>query len=314
MARSGCSGQRTSLPGWQSRIEGKQTAGCANMGRKRNPRWIENENRIREIRKLVEKLGKPPRKVTKRDFIENDLGSLINLYQGSPKRALMEAGYDPGPRKQPKGHWEDRGNRIQAIHEVMRITGKQSSDLRKMDFIGNGYGIVVRNRTMKELLDEAGLECERYQRPAGYWQDRENRIREVRALVEKLGKDPGNVTKQDMTSHGLSTLLSVHRGSMRAILREAGYNVHKKRPPKYWNSKDNRVRATRELVKSLSKKPEAIDREDFVKAGLHSLLLKYRDELAATYERGDIITFDQGYLLKYPTTVSRALAEAGIIR
>lgn len=284
------------------------------MGRRPNPRWIEKDNRIRETRRLVKLLGKPVRKITKKDFIENDLGSLLNCYQGSPKRALIEAGYDPGPMKHPKGYWDDQENRTKAVHEIMRLTGKQSTELRKMDFIMNGYSLVVKDRSMEELMRESGLEFRRYQRSAGYWKSRENRVREVRSLVTSLGKNPSDVTKRDLSEHGLSTVLSVHHGSLRSILREAGYTVEKKKPPKFWNQKENRIHATKELVKRLHKDPARIGREDFVHAGLHSLLLKYRDELAASYERGEIITFDQGYLLSYPTSVSRALAEAGIIR
>lgn len=284
------------------------------MGRKRNPLWMDKANRVREIHALVRSTGKPVRKITKRDFTERGLGSLLNCYRGSPKRALLEAGYDPGPMKHPKGYWDVKENRVSAVHTVMRITGKSSTGLRKLDFINNGYSLVVKNRTMEELMLEADLEFKRYQRSPGYWKSRENRIREVRALVVTLGKNPNDITKRDLNANGLSTILSVHRGSLRVIMREAGYQVEKRKPPKFWNNKENRIHATKELVKKLEKDPVDIGRDDFVAAGLQSLLLKYRDELAAEYEKGEIITFDKGYLLKYPTSVARALAEAGVIR
>lgn len=283
------------------------------MGRKRNPKWERKEDRIRQVREIVQDTGKPLRKITKRDFQERGLGSLLNYYKGSPKRALLDAGYDPGPIKHPKGFWDVKENRIQAVYTVMRITGKESTELRKLDFINNGYSLVVKNRTIEMLMEEAGLEFIRYQRDSGYWNDPENRIREVRALVTSLGKDPSDVTKRDLNANGLSTVLGTHRGSLRAIMKEAGYDVVKKKPPKYWNSKENRIRATKGLVGDLDKSPKEITRDDFVHAGLHSLLLKYRDELAAEYEKGEIITFEKGYLLKYHSAVERALAEAGLI-
>ena len=284
------------------------------MGRKGNPLWEDKANRVREIHSLVEVSNKPIRKITKKDFIERGLGSLLNYYRGSPKRALIDAGYDPGPIKHPKGFWEIKENRIAAVHKIMDITGKKSTDLRKLDFIRNGYSLVVKNRSMEELIGEANLEFLIYQRIAGYWHIQENRIREIQGLINKLDKDPNDITKSDLNAHGLSTVLSVHHGSLRAIMKEAGYHVEKKKPPKYWNDKENRIQATLELFDVLDKTPETIKREDFIDAGLHSLLLKYRDELAAEYEKGEIITFDKGYLLRYETSVERALAEAGIIR
>jgi hypothetical protein len=284
------------------------------MGRKRNPLWEEKANRVREVHALVKSKKKPVRKITKKDFQDFGLKSLLNYYRGSPKRALMEAGYDPGPIKHPKGFWDIEENRVDAVHTVMKITGKKSIDLRKLDFINNGYSLVVKKRSIEELMQEANLEFLRYQREAGYWKIQENRIRAVRNLVNDLGKDPNDITKRDLNSNGLSTILSFHRGSLRAIMKEAGFDVEKKKPPKYWNNKENRTRATKELVNRLDKDPITIGRDDFVGAGLHSLLLKYRDELVSEYERGEIITFDKGYLLKYPSSVQRALAEAGIIK
>ena len=111
-----------------------------------------------------------------------------------------------------------------------------------------------------------------------------------------------------LSSGGKDSLLSF------GLLREAGYEVEKKKPPKFWNVKENRIKATRELCRTLDKDPKTIGRDDFIEAGLHSLLLKYRDDLAANYEKGEIITYNRGYLLKYQTSVERALAEAGIIK
>ncbi|MCK4614687.1 MAG: hypothetical protein KAU14_07780 [Thermoplasmata archaeon] len=283
------------------------------MGRRRNAYWDDKNNRVKAIKELVKSADKPLRKITKRDFFDRKLGTLLNIYKGSPKRALIDAGFDPGPLKHPKGYWNIKEHRIEAIHKMLEITGKEPTKLRKLDFISTGYSLLVKNRTMEELLSEAGLPFIRYQRNPGYWKNKENRIREVRALVEKLDKDPSSITKNDFTEHGLSTVLNTHRGSLRAIMKEAGYHVVKKKPPKYWNIKENRVNAIRNLVRKLNKKPSDIRRDDFVKAGLQSLLLKYRDEVAAEYEKGDIITYDKGYLLKYRTKLERALAEAGLI-
>lgn len=284
------------------------------MGRRPNPRWIEREARVSEVRRLVSLLAKPVRKITKRDFIEHDLGSLLNCYQGSPKRALIDAGYEPGPMKRPKGYWDVPENRERAVHEVMEITGKSSTELRKLDFIRNGYSLLVKDRSIRDLMLETGLEFHTYQQETGYWKVRDNRIRAIKDLIETLGKDPSEITKKDLNANGLSTVLGVHHGSLRSILREAGYHIEKKKPPKYWNEKENRIVATRDLVARLDKDPRRIGREDFVGAGLHSLLLKYRDEIAVNYERGEIITYDRGYLMKYATSVERALAEAGLIK
>ena len=284
------------------------------MGRNRNKYWDVHSRREQAIHSLVKATGKPLRKITKRDFIERDLGPLLNLYNGSPKRALKDAGYDPGPMKHERGHWESQENRIKAVMDVMDRCGKSSLQLRKVDFITHGYSLLVKNRSIRDLLLEAELDYEQYQRESGYWRIKENRITEVRELVERLGKDPSQVTKSDICKHGLSTVLNTHRGSIRSLMKEAGFTVVKKKPPKYWNEKENRIKAVKSFIELTGKAPEQITRDDFTKAGLQSLLLKYRDHLACEYEKGEIITYNKGYLLKYDTAVERALVEAGYLK
>ncbi len=81
----------------------------------------------------------------------------------------------------------------------------------------------------------------------------------------------------------------------------------------YWNSKENRIKATRWLTKTLGKKPDKIIQKDFISHGLVGLLAAYSDKRCATYEKGEFFTFDPGYLLQFPSPVERALIEAGFI-
>jgi len=87
----------------------------------------------------------------------------------------------------------------------------------------------------------------------------------------------------------------------------------KKAPYGYWNSKENRIKATRWLIKTLGKEPDKIIQKDFISHGLVGLLVAYSDKRCATYEKGEILTFDTGYLLGHPSPLERALAEAGFI-
>lgn len=87
----------------------------------------------------------------------------------------------------------------------------------------------------------------------------------------------------------------------------------KRAPRGYWNKKDNRIRATKWLVKSLGKKPDELKQKDFFSHGLAGLLAAYSDERCSTYEKGEVFTFEPGYLLGFHTPLERALAEAGLI-
>lgn len=280
------------------------------MTRKPRGYWDIKENRINAVKELKKKLKKPAKDIRKKDFIDNGLSSLLDKYNGSYKKALIEAGFKPSISNKSK-----KELRIKKVKEIINELNKPIFEIKKKDFMDKGINNLIKNMTLKEILEEAGYEYEPLRRVSGYWNIRENRIKETKKLVEKLGKLPKEIKKSDFNDNGLSTLLAKYRGSVSKALRDAGFTELKNiKPNGYWNIKENRIKATRELFLKLGKKPNEIQRRDFEENGLESLLNKYKPSICAEYERGFLLTWDKGYLLKYKTACERALAEAGIIK
>ena len=138
------------------------------------------------------------------------------------------------------------------------------------------------------------------------WRAKSDRVRAVRALVERLGKKPQDVTSRDFIDGHLSTLFSENGSSVYGLLREAGYRFspleRNKVPRYYWMDRRNQVRAVRGLVRKLGKPPGHITADDFRHARLWSLL-RYHDRnparvlRAAGYRIGidDLKTKPHGY-------------------
>ncbi len=108
--------------------------------------WKKKENRVAAIKRLVEKLGKPPNEITRRDFKENKLAGVLNYYSGSPFEALKAAGYDIKEYemdKVPMGYWEKEGNRVAAIKRLVESLGKPLNEITVGDFYENKLGGLI---------------------------------------------------------------------------------------------------------------------------------------------------------------------------
>lgn len=280
------------------------------MVRKPRGYWNLKENRVDAVKNLKKKLKKPAKDLRKSDFVNNGLSSLLDKFNGSYKKALSEAGFNP--TISAKSVQKLRKKRIR---EVIEALNKPISEIRKKDFNGKGISSLIKSMTLKEIIEDAGFEFESSRKTSGYWTEKENRVKETKALIEKLGKTPKEIRKRDFNEHGLSTLLAKYNGSVYKALKDAGYTDLKEfRPNGYWNDKENRINAVKELYKNLGKKPKEIQRRHFEQNGLESLLNKYKPEICADFEKGELLTWDKGYLLKFKTATDRALAEAGIIK
>ena len=58
----------------------------------------------------------------------------------------------------------------------------------------------------------------------GYWQDKNNRIRETIRLVEKSSKPIKTITKADFVRNG-QFVLTTYTGGVKGALHEAGYDI-----------------------------------------------------------------------------------------
>ena len=121
------------------------------------------------------------------------------------------------------------------------------------------------------------------------WEEKNNRIKTVRMLVEKLGKDPNKITQKDFRLNQCGYLYRVTKGVTNA-LREAGYIVMRKRlPGGYWKNQMTRIKKTIRLVNSLDKKVDRITNEDFNKNKLSGIILETGGAINALKEAGFVI-------------------------
>ncbi|MEW5936215.1 MAG: hypothetical protein AB1665_00120 [Candidatus Thermoplasmatota archaeon] len=279
--------------------------------------WDKRENRIAAVRWLVEHLGKAPSQVTVDDFRECELTGLFDRRM-TVRAALREAGYDvPTWHKAPPHYWDDREHRVRAIRRMVQLTGGRPEAITNKTFRAFHLTGVLSQyyRSIRNALKDAGYRVEEFsKRPQGFWHHRKNRIEAVREMVTRSGKPIEEITVNDFREAGIMCVINVC-GSILAALGEAGYAMkpweRRPMPTSSWQSKEHRVAATRWLVEKIGKKPLEINQRDFMSHGLGRLLKAYSRERCASYERGDLFTDEPGYLLKYPTRVTRALVEAG---
>ena len=282
--------------------------------------WKRKEHRVAATRWLVEHTGNDPTKVTGRDFERGKLQSLLHYCNFSPREALKEAGYRVPPRpRAPAHYWDDHERRVKAIRMMVKLCKKPPEKITNKTFSAfhlSGILSTYYGSSIYRALWDAGCKVEPkvWQRPHGFWDVKENRIAATQDLVNSSKKALKDIIWNDFVEAGIVSVV-IKCGSVTKALREAGYDLKiwelRRVPSKHWQSKENRVVATRRFVETLRKEPSEITGCDFKTNHLLGLLEAYGDELCASYEMGEMFTYDPGYLLSYPTRAVRALVEAG---
>ena len=285
--------------------------------------WDKRENRAKAIREMVERLDKPLAKITQKDFVDFSLaGMLACKYSASPYAALKDAGYDILPwelNQVPQGYWKRKSNRIRAVRHLLRTTRKLPEEVKVDDFCKAGMGGLISryySGSVSLAMGEAGYYIPgRFKSKAHFWDKKWNRVEAIRHMVAYLDKPVEEFTGEDFKRYSLYGLLQYYGGSSRKGLKEAGYDLHPWQyhscPRGYWTQKENRAGAVRWLVETTGKEPLELRPSDLTNHKLWGLLAAYNDKRCAKYERGEMFTYDPGYLLAYPTRVLRAVVEAG---
>jgi hypothetical protein len=221
----------------------------------------------------------------------------------------------------PKGYWKEKQNRVNALKEMIAYLGKPITELTQRDLTKLGFGgIMGRTKSFYNALREAGYEIDPLKMvkvPQDYWNKKENRVNAVKKLVEGLNKPITELTKKDFYNANGVGLLSKYKSSPYKALKDAGYEIlpwqMKRTPFRFWNDKNNRIEAVKWLVKKLGKPIDEITDHDFIDNGLGGLLDIYHPIHCSNFERGEIISYEPGYLLQFKNRVTRALVEAELI-
>ncbi len=264
--------------------------------------WTEKENRIAAVKLLAEKYGN---KLTSKDFNKNGVGALLQQ-AGGIRTALQEAGLINKEQpwlnhlNVPSHYWDSKENRIEAVNWLVEKIGKE---VKLKDFEDNGLARLINyyyNGSPTAALEEVGYKIEKpwltRNVPVGYWNKRENRIFAIQDLVKELGKI--NVSFRDFVKNGLSGMISnYYNCSPTAALKDAGFDIefvgseNFRAPKNYWSEKENRIKATKQLVEKLGgRRPTTCE---FQKNGLSKLLTYCNDSPIEAFR-------EAGYDVEHP--------------
>ncbi|MEW5936725.1 MAG: AbrB/MazE/SpoVT family DNA-binding domain-containing protein [Candidatus Thermoplasmatota archaeon] len=279
--------------------------------------WRHKKRRIEAIKWLIAHTEKSPEELGDRDFRRAGLRGLLSYY-GSSRMALRDAGYDlPLRTRAPTGYWESREHRVKAIRRMVQLTGNRPEKITLKTFTAFHLSGLLGfyHTSISKALKDAGYKPEQSTKISSrLWSARETRIETIRGLVQSSGKHPGEITWEDFYNAGIMRVITRYR-SVEDALRDAGVvplpPLRKKTPTGDWEKKEDRIAATKWLVKRLGGNHFALTHRDFKEHGLEELIRAYDRDKCAAYERGDIFTHDPGYLLAFSSRVTRALVEAG---
>ena len=262
--------------------------------------WRNKNNRIKETKKLVMSLNKDPEYIRINDFNNNRLAILV-IEAGGYIKALKEAGFiQKRQRKNKAGHWLIKRNRIKAVRDLVTRLNKPLIKISYSDFNKHGLSGIIYHFKVPELLQEAGFKVRnKTPKKSGYWDIKKNRIKETRQLVEKSNKPVDEIERLDFLNAQLYCLLKKSKG-YRNALQEAGYklifpNPRKTKPKKQkrkaikkskitWDSKDERIKAIKNVVTKVNKPLHLIILKDFYKCGYDDLISYYNRSLYAAFK------------------------------
>ena len=231
-----------------------------------NALYNSKENRVAATKWLAWKLKRGPSTIIQEDFYSNRLCGLIsNNYEGSPYKALLEAGYIYS---------------IQESLEHARIDmfypGRPSLSTTPMLLILR-YDVTATDWLLNNACPNKFYPWEMSVTPTTAYDSKEKRAAATKWLLWKLKKHPRDITGEDFYSNQLAGMLShYYKDSPYAAVTEAGYQLHpwemQMTSMGFYEKKENRVAATKWLIAKLKKDPRDIMKEDFELNRLAGLL------------------------------------------
>ncbi|MCK4319655.1 hypothetical protein KAW38_03735 [Candidatus Micrarchaeota archaeon] len=250
--------------------------------------YDKKENRIKAIKWLIEKLNKNPRDITYHDFPDNRLGGLlIKHYNNSPHLAVKELYPEIKEWEMsctPHGFFDKKENRIKAVKWLIKKLNKDPIEITSNDFRDNRLSGLLDYYdgpylAIKEIYPEI-KEWEMKTTPMSFYNKRENRIKAIKWLIEKLKKDPRDITANDFRDNRLGGLLVSHYKSSPYLAIKEVYPEIKEwemscTPHGFYNKRENRIKAIKWLIEKLNKNPRDITTNDFFDNRLSGLFVTY---------------------------------------
>lgn len=189
------------------------------MARTPNGFYSSKENRIKAIKWLIEKLNKDLRDIVSNDFPDNRLGGLLHYYNGSPYLAIKDVHPEIKEwemKTTPYSFYDKKENRIKAIKWLIKKLNKDPRDITQKDFEDNrlngllsGYYKNSPYLAIRDAYSEI-KEWEMITTPRSFFDKKENRIKAIKWMIEKLNKNPRDVTGDDFRDNRLGRPLRYH--------------------------------------------------------------------------------------------------------
>lgn len=181
--------------------------------------WKDIENRKRELRPVIEKLGHFP---TFEELNKNGYKSLaagINKNSGFNK-LREQMGYDL--TRKPEGYWQNPQNRKRVLLEITKELGHFPSTV---ELIKRGYGGLVNaireyDGGYTKFAEELGYNS---RKPSGYWKVYTNAEKKTKELIKKLGHYPTRKEFEDNDYSGLSNAIKTFYGGNAKFKQRIGY-------------------------------------------------------------------------------------------
>lgn len=251
------------------------------------------KNRVEAMTWLVEKLGKDPQELSKDDFLQNGLASLLHshnsIYQAVAE-AFPERGINPWEMSvTPMNFFDVKKNRIKALKWLIAKLGKDACDLQTEDFHKGLESLLFAYggspfKAVSESYPKLNIKpWEMSKTPSNFFDSPENRVKAVKWLVKKIGKDPIDLGISDFVENRLVGLIDFYgRSTFQAVSetfpkRKINAWEMKATPRGFYNEKQNRIVATKWLVRKLKRQkliqsPKDLTKEDFSKNRLYGIL------------------------------------------
>jgi len=152
-------------------------------------------------------------------------------------------------KRKPRGYWAQKENQKEFLDSLLhkynikpeKLTStmiRKNGGIRLQTYYANTLEMLEAHYGEISLLDLPRV-------PRGAWKRPKCRIEAVQEAVERLGKRPERVRKEDLCRIGLEGLIVNSGLGIRELMREAGYDVP---DPVSWQSGKVRAAKVRELV------------------------------------------------------------------
>ncbi|MCK4319657.1 hypothetical protein KAW38_03745 [Candidatus Micrarchaeota archaeon] len=238
--------------------------------------WKKPEVKRKAVKILLRILGKDPRDLTKDDFNDNRLGGLLAHHKGSPYIAIRESYPEVKEwemKNTPIYFFKKKENRIKATSWLIKKLKKDPKDITRKDFIDNRLTGLLNHYNgspylaIKEVHPEI-KEWEMKTTPISFYDKKENRVKAIKWLIEKLNKDPRDVTWNDFRDNRLGGLLVGHyKSSPYLAIRDAYPKIKEwemiSTPRSFFDKKENRIKAIKWMIEKLNKNPRDVTGDDF---------------------------------------------------